>query len=160
MVVYVVLCDVCECVWQLDMLLFILCFFLLQEGIIGVCMEYFQGVLDNGLYYLLNVQKDVYVEIENMVGFVELKSGSFSVWVIKGEFWVLDFLCDGLCIIGSQLKNNGYVQDSKIQCNYMFECFDFGVGEIVYGFGECFIVLVCNGQMVEIWNEDGGISIE
>lgn len=42
----------------------------------------------------------------------------------------------------------------------MFERFDFGVGEIVYGLGECFIVLVCNGQMVEIWNWDGGISIE
>lgn len=42
----------------------------------------------------------------------------------------------------------------------MFERFDFGVGEIVYGLGERFIVLVRNGQTVEIWNRDGGISIE
>lgn len=98
--------------------------------------------------------------MQNNVEFVEFKSGSLSVCVIKGEFWFLDFLCNGVCIIGSQLKNNGYVQDINSGCNYMFECLDFGVGEIVYGFGECFIVLVCNGQMVEIWNCDGGISIE
>ncbi|MCQ4010651.1 hypothetical protein FK521_29020, partial [Klebsiella pneumoniae] len=38
----------------------------------------------------------------------------------KGEM-ALDFLRDGVRITGSQLKNNGYVQDSKTQRNYMFE---------------------------------------
>jgi hypothetical protein len=40
------------------------------------------------------------------------------VRVTKGEFWALDFLRDGVRITGSQLKNNGYVQDSKTQRNY------------------------------------------
>lgn len=63
-----------------------------------------RGALDNGPHYPLNVQKDVHVEIENTAGFAELKSGSLSVRVTKGEFWALDFLRDGLRITGSQLK--------------------------------------------------------
>ena len=62
------------------------------------------GALDNGPHYPLNVQKDVHVEMENTAGFAELKSGSLSVRVTKGEFWALDFLRDGVRITGSQLK--------------------------------------------------------
>ena len=160
MVVYAAPRDVRERAWQLDTPLFTLRFFSPQEGIIGVRMEHFQGALDNGPHYPLNVQKDVHVEIENTAGFAELKSGSLSVRVTKGEFWALDFLRDGLRITGSQLKNNGYVQDSKTQRNYMFERLDLGVGETVYGLGERFTALVRNGQTVETWNEDGGTSTE
>ncbi|WP_275349690.1 alpha-xylosidase [Klebsiella pneumoniae] len=160
MVVYAAPRDVRERAWQLDTPLFTLRFFSPQEGIIGVRMEHFQGALDNGPHYPLNVQKDVHVEIENTAGFAELKSGSLSVRVTKGEFWGLDFLRDGVRITGSQLKNNGYVQDSKTQRNYMFERLDLGVGETVYGLGERFTALVRNGQTVETWNEDGGTSTE
>ncbi len=37
---------------------------------------------------------------------------------------------------------------------------DLGVGEKVYGLGERFTSFVKNGQVVEIWNEDGGTSSE
>ncbi len=128
MVVYAAPRDVRERAWQLDTPLFTLRFFSPQEGIIGVRMAHFQGALDNGPHYPLNVQKDVHVEIENTAEFAELTSGNLSVRVTKGEFWALDFLRDGVRITGSQLKNNGYVQDSKTQRNYMFERLDLGVG--------------------------------
>ncbi|MEA7609688.1 hypothetical protein ONJ23_25735, partial [Salmonella enterica subsp. enterica serovar Virginia] len=41
------------------------------------------------------------------------KCGSLSVRVTKGELWSLDFLRNGVRITGSQLKNNGYVQDTN-----------------------------------------------
>jgi alpha-D-xyloside xylohydrolase len=44
-----------------------------------VRIEHFQGALDNGPHYPLNVLKDVKVEIENNAEFAELKSGSVSV---------------------------------------------------------------------------------
>ena len=75
-----------------------------QEGIVGVRIEHFQGALNNGPHYPLNVLKDVKVEIENNAEFAELKSGSVSVRVTKGEFWALDFLRNGQRITGSQLK--------------------------------------------------------
>jgi alpha-D-xyloside xylohydrolase len=82
------------------------------------------------------------------------------VRVTKGEFWALDFLRNGQRITGSQLKNNGYVQDGNSDRNYLFERLDLGVGETVYGLGERFTALVRNGQTVETWNRDGGTSTE
>lgn len=160
MVVYAAPRDVRERTWQLDTPLFTLRFFSPQEGVIGVRMEHFQGALDNGPHYPLNVLQDINVEMQNNAEFAELKSGSLSVRVTKGELWSLDFLRNGVRITGSQLKNNGYVQDTNSGRNYMFERLDLGVGETVYGLGERFTALVRNGQTVETWNRDGGTSTE
>lgn len=160
LVVYVAPRDVRERTWQLDTLMFTVRLFAPQEGIVGVRIEHFQGALDNGPHYPLNVLKDVKVEIENNAEYAELKSGNLSVRVTKGEFWALDFLRNGQRITGSQLKNNGYVQDSNTDRNYLFERLDLGVGETVYGLGERFTALVRNGQTVETWNRDGGTSTE
>lgn len=160
MVIYAAPRDVRERTWQLDTPLFTLRFFSPQEGVIGVRMEHFQGALDNGPHYPLNVLQDINVEMQNNAEFAELKSGSLSVRVTKGELWSLDFLRNGVRITGSQLKNNGYVQDTNSGRNYMFERLDLGVGETVYGLGERFTALVRNGQTVETWNRDGGTSTE
>ena len=42
----------------------------------------------------------------------------------------------------------------------MREELDLGVGEWVYGLGERFTSFVKNGQVVDIWNQDGGTSSE
>ena len=44
--------------------------------------------------------------------------------------------------------------------HYVREQLDLGVGEHVYGLGERFTPLVKNGQVVDIWNDDGGTSSE
>ena len=43
---------------------------------------------------------------------------------------------------------------------YMRGQLEIGVGEKVYGMGERFTAFVKNGQVVDIWNEDGGTSSE
>ena len=101
-------------------------------------IEHFQGALNNGPHYPLNILQDVKVTIENTERYAEFKSGNLSARVSKGEFWSLDFLRNGERITGSQVKNNGYVQDTNNQRNYMFERLDLGVGETVYGLGERF----------------------
>ena len=40
------------------------------------------------------------------------------------------------------------------------EQLDLGVGENIYGLGERFTPFVKNGQIVDIWNADGGTSSE
>lgn len=149
MVVYAAPRDVRERTRQLDTPLFTLRFFSPQEGIVGVRIEHFQGALNNGPHYPLNILQDVKVTIENTERYAEFKSGNLSARVSKGEFWSLDFLRNGERITGSQVKNNGYVQDTNNQRNYMFERLDLGVGETVYGLGERFTALVRNGQTVE-----------
>lgn len=160
MVVYAAPRDVRERTWQLDTPLFTLRFFSPQQGIIGVRIEHFQGAVNNGPHYPLNVLGNVQVEMRNTPEFAELKSGNLSVRVTKGENWALDFLRDGVRITGSQAKNNGYVQDGNALRQYMFERLDLSVGETVYGLGERFTALVRNGQAVETWNRDGGTSTE
>ncbi|ELZ9928694.1 alpha-xylosidase [Cronobacter malonaticus] len=160
MVVYAAPRDVRERAGQLDTLLFTLRFFSPQEGIIGVRIEHFQGVPDHGPHYPLNTEAHVQVELRDTDRYAELKSGALSVRVTKGENWALDFLRDGERITGSQLKNNGYVQNNNTGGSYMFERLDLGVGETVYGLGERFTALVKNGQTVETWNRDGGTSTE
>ncbi|ELY3461704.1 alpha-xylosidase [Cronobacter sakazakii] len=160
MVVYAAPRDVRERAGQLDTPLFTLRFFSPQEGIIGVRIEHFQGVPDHGPHYPLNAQAQVPVELRDTDRYAELQSGALSVRVTKGENWALDFLRDGERITGSQVKNNGYVQDSNTGGSYMFERLDLGVGETVYGLGERFTALVKNGQTVETWNRDGSTSTE
>ncbi len=105
----------------------------------SVCgLSIFRGALNNGPHYPLNILQDVKVTIENTERYAEFKSGNLSARVSKGEFWSLDFLRNGERITGSQVKNNGYVQDTNNQRNYMFERLDLGVGETVYGLGERF----------------------
>lgn len=43
---------------------------------------------------------------------------------------------------------------------YMRAQLDTDIGEKIYGFGEKFTPFVKNGQVVEIWNEDGGTATE
>lgn len=43
---------------------------------------------------------------------------------------------------------------------YMRAQLDLDIGEKVYGFGEKFTPFVKNGQVVDIWNEDGGTTSE
>lgn len=160
MVVYAGMKDVRERGNQLDTPLFTLRFFSPQEGIVGVRIEHFQGAVDNGPHYPLNVLHDVKVSMQNTAEFAELKSGNLAVRVTKGVEWALDFLRDGVRITGSAVKNNGYVQDANSGNTHMFERLDLSVGETVYGLGERFTALVKNGQTVETWNRDGGTSTE
>ncbi|WP_436877159.1 alpha-xylosidase [Siccibacter turicensis] len=160
LVVYAAPRDVRERTWQLDTPLFTLRFFSPQEGIIGVRIAHFQGVAARGPHFPLNVMAGHPVTLHNGDTYAELTSGSLSVRVSKGENWALDFLRYGERITGSQVKNNGYVQDGNTGRNYIFERLDLGVGETVYGLGERFTALVRNGQTVETWNRDGGTSTE
>ncbi|BCG07647.1 alpha-xylosidase [Buttiauxella agrestis] len=160
MVVYAGMKDVRERGNQLDTPLFTLRLFSPQEGIVGVRIEHFQGAVNNGPHYPLNVLHDVKVTMQNTAEFAELKSGNLAVRVTKGTEWALDFLRDGVRITGSAVKNNGYVQDANSGNTHMFERLDLGVGETVYGLGERFTALVKNGQTVETWNRDGGTSTE
>jgi alpha-D-xyloside xylohydrolase len=43
---------------------------------------------------------------------------------------------------------------------FIHEQLNIGVGECIYGLGERFSAFVKNGQVVDIWNEDGGTSSE
>lgn len=87
-----------------------------------------------------------------------LISGSLTARVEKVGDWRVDFMDGDRHITNSGWKGMGYVetQDGK----YIHEQLALGVGEYVYGLGERFTAFVKNGQVVDLWNRDGGTSSE
>lgn len=88
-----------------------------------------------------------------------LTSGKMTVRVNKGDEWKIEYFYDGKRLTGSGHKAAATIVDSE-QGPFMREQLDLGVGEYVYGLGERFTPFVKNGQVVDIWNEDGGTSSE
>jgi alpha-D-xyloside xylohydrolase len=54
---------------------------------------------------------------------------------------------------------SGYYTDSENKA-FMTQYLRLGVGEMIYGLGERFTPFIKNGQVVDIWNEDGGTASE
>lgn len=66
---------------------------------------------------------------------------------------------------GRQLTESGYhamahAQNKVNGKSYMIDSLSLDVGERVYGLGERFTPYVKNGQVVDIWNADGGTASE
>ena len=87
-----------------------------------------------------------------------LTSGALSVRVNKGEDWLVEYLGGDRAITSSGWRALGFVDTPDGR--YMHEQLGLDVGECVYGLGERFTAFVKNGQVVDMWNEDGGTSSE
>ena len=87
-----------------------------------------------------------------------LTSGQLTVRVNKGEPFTIDFVDGDRVITGSAWRGLGSVDTPDGR--YVHEQLSLGVGECVYGLGERFTPFVKNGQVVDIWNEDGGTASE
>ncbi|MDP4097610.1 alpha-xylosidase [Paenibacillus sp. P96] len=99
------------------------------------------------------------VQISEQEEAVVLQSGKLSVTVGRGQGWNVGFHYDGTRLTGSGHRGPGYIKAPNEQ-GYFREQLELGIGEYVYGLGERFTPFVKNGQVVDIWNEDGGTSSE
>lgn len=88
-----------------------------------------------------------------------LMSGKLSVKIHKQGTWRVDYLYGDRRLTGNGPKSSAHIEDTH-KATYIREQLDLGVGEYVYGLGERFTPFVKNGQVVDIWNEDGGTSSE
>ena len=71
----------------------------------------------------------------------------------------MDFYNGEKKLTGTGFRNIAYIKTQKDGV-FMREQLSLSVGECVYGLGEHFTPFVKNGQVVDIWNEDGGTSTE
>lgn len=90
---------------------------------------------------------------------VSLTSGDLTVKVSKQDVWSVDYYNGQTRLTGSGRKGMAYVVDNNKEV-YMREQLGIGVGECIYGLGERFTPFVKNGQVVDIWNKDGGTNSE
>lgn len=128
-------------------------------GVIGVKLIHYAGVRDRGPAFELSKNEGDHVIIEENDQEAVLRSGNLSVVIRKGPEWSVHFYRGDKRITGSGPKSIAHVVEDGGKA-YMREELDLGVGEWVYGLGERFTPFVKNGQVVDIWNADGGTSSE
>ncbi|WP_327665916.1 alpha-xylosidase [Streptomyces sp. NBC_00498] len=91
---------------------------------------------------------------------VELSSGPLSVRLDEAASWQLSFRdADGREVTSSGGKGTAFFRTGD-GAHHMAAQLSLGVGEQVYGLGERFTPFVRNGQVVDMWQADGGTSSE
>ncbi|GGA19986.1 alpha-xylosidase [Paenibacillus physcomitrellae] len=128
-------------------------------GVIGVKWVHFDGVRNTGPHFELSAADDSHAVITETEEEAVLTSGNLSVRISKGSHFSFAFYRGGERITASGYKAGAHVVDSEGSV-YMREELDLAVGEYVYGLGERFTAFQKNGQVVDIWNKDGGTSSE
>lgn len=128
-------------------------------GVIGVKLIHHAGVMERGPVFELTPQSGNHAVIEENENEAVLTSGNLSVRISKGTEWSVDFYRGSERITGSRQKSMAYIKE-RDQGSFVREELDLGVGEWVYGLGERFTPFIRNGQVVDLWNKDGGTSSE
>ncbi|MEU4192409.1 alpha-xylosidase [Kribbella sp. NPDC026611] len=129
------------------------------RGVIGVRIAHHLGGLPAHPAYELVVDDDHPVKVEAGATEARLTSGELSVVVGLDGPWDVRFEQDGQPLTNSGERSVGLITDADGK-HYLHEQLALGVGETIYGLGERFGPLVKNGQVVDIWNADGGTSSE
>jgi alpha-D-xyloside xylohydrolase len=128
-----------------------------MENVIQVKLVHHKGVRAGQPSF--EIQNDgPRVEISEDDHAVTLTAGGLQARIHKGEKWMVEYLGDDQLLTSSGWHAAGFVDTPDGQ--FIHEQLALGVGEYVYGLGERFTPFVRNGQVVDIWNEDGGTSSE
>jgi alpha-D-xyloside xylohydrolase len=95
---------------------------------------------------------------EQLDDFALLRAGDLELRVMTGDTWSVEFSGGGRRLTGTSPRSTAMLSEDGR--HYVREQLDLGVEEHVYGLGERFGPLVRNGQVVDIWNADGGTNSE
>ena len=127
-------------------------------NIIRVQITHHKGLRSTPPTFPLQPQPTPDILIRNESQFVSLTSGNLTVRVDKGENWLVEYWHGSRLLTQSGWRGMGYADTEKGR--FIHEQLGLSVGECVYGLGERFTPFVKNGQVVDLWNEDGGTSSE
>ena len=129
-----------------------------MDNVIRVQMFHHKGGLVRKPEFILSEQPHPQPAISDDEQCATLASGQLSVRVQKGDNWLVEYKAGERVITSSAWHGMGFVDTPDGR--FIHEQLNIGVGECVYGMGERFSAFVKNGQVVDIWNEDGGTSSE
>src|SRR5690606_16083723 len=128
-------------------------------GVIRVRVEHHQGAVRRCPAFRVTGEPGFRPEDEDHDDVAVLRSKDLAVRVHRGDRWRVDFEADGEVLTSSLRKSVGHVTSDDGGA-WTHEQLALEPGELVYGLGERFGPFVKNGQVVDIWNEDGGTSSE
>lgn len=131
-----------------------------MDGVIKVSAVHHDGAVYNGPFAKIYTG-DAHVRIEENEEQLIYQTGSLKAVINKApNGYKMTFYEEDTFLTESSFRNLAYMQNTKTGKNYMLEQMFLDVDEYVYGLGERFTPFVKNGQMVEMWNEDGGTASE
>ena len=129
-----------------------------MENVIHVQVMHHKGTIPRKPPYALHRESAPPVSISNNEQAAALTSGNLTARISKSEDWLVEFIGGDKVLTSSGWRALGFVDTSDGR--FIHEQLSLGVGECVYGLGERFTAFVKNGQVVEMWNQDGGTSSE
>ena len=88
-------------------------------------------------------------------------SGNIKAEICKeANQWGIRFLGPQGELTNTGFRNMGYMNNRTTGEAFILEQLAVDVGEYIYGLGERFTPFIKNGQIVDMWNEDGGTASE
>lgn len=136
------------------------------EGVLKIRTDHYLGVLKKAPEFELQNISTGHMLASEEEDKIVITSGKLKLEINKYTA-EMDFFDGGKLITSSKRKDLAYVKtdwkglmydDGLMHDTYMREQLSIGVDEHIYGMGERFTPFVKNGQVVDIWNEDGGTS--
>lgn len=145
-------------------------FISVHKDIISVRSYHYEGYVKGEPRYELNEDPQE-TEVEITEDEAVMKAGRMTVRVDLKDFKIT-YEADGKVLTNIGFRNLGYMQYDRATLTkfpepnymaaqyqpYMVTELSLAPGECVYGLGERFTAFVKNGQVVDIWNEDGGTA--
>ncbi|ARQ67665.1 alpha-xylosidase [Streptomyces marincola] len=129
------------------------------EGVIGVRTTHHAGGEERGPGFALREEPGHTAKTRLDGTVAELSSGALTLRVDTAEPWRMEFGAEGRTLTSAGKRGNGFVTDGEGR-HFTLGQLSLGVGELVYGLGERFTPFVKNGQVVDIWQADGGTASE
>jgi alpha-D-xyloside xylohydrolase len=129
-----------------------------MPNVIRVTITHHKGRRPRQPAFELRPQPAADIQVHDDAQAAKLTSGRLSVRVEKAGDWRIEFRDGERVVTSSGWRGIGMIDAPDGR--YIHEQLSLGVGECVYGLGERFTPFVRNGQVVDLWNEDGGTSSE
>lgn len=130
------------------------------ENVIRTEITHFKGEARKGPFFKVN-RTDTDVEICEEEDRIIYRSGRLEAVISRMPgAWQVDYLYEGRPLTRSGYRNMARMLNRENGKSYMTEQLALDIDEQVYGLGERFTPFVKNGQVVDMWNEDGGTASE
>lgn len=131
-----------------------------MENVIKVSVSHFEGTQYKGPFAEM-ADHNPAIHIEETEEEIVYRTGKTKAVIDKRpDSWGICFYDRDRKLTNTGFHNMACMSDEDSGRRFMVEQLALDVDEFVYGLGERFTPFVKNGQIVEMWNEDGGTASE
>lgn len=131
-----------------------------MENVIKVSVSHFEGTQYKGPFAEITDENSA-IHIEETEEEIIYRTGETKAVIDKRpNSWGICFYDGDRKLTNTGFHNMACMSNEDSGHRFMVEQLALDVDELVYGLGERFTPFVKNGQIVEMWNEDGGTASE